>query len=358
MLDTVQRKPIDPELMAQEPLLQTDLDLEVVIQHNDLLRRLPNQTLNVARFTLVNLISNLENLIVDVLRIYYRLHPGLISRDKHFSYDDFLQLSPEDALNYAIDLKLQDFMHQSLKDWQLAFNKLFKVDLTAFSGSWEAVVEVYERRNIAVHNAGRINQIYLHKVPQSAPPPVPPGFMPVTDWAYLHRACDLYLQLGLYLINRVWAKLDPEHAQARLGGLHFLAHRAVEEQRWSDAALTFPLFRKDPALKAEPAKRVAAHLEYLLTEKRLRGLEAIRPDLYRFQHDHPDNTPRVAALISALSEDLDAFLALVDQAQFTPEELATQPFFEEFRADGRFTSLYEGFYPTVNIQIGAEEGEG
>lgn len=188
-----------------------------------------------------------------VFRIHYRLYPMQISQDRHFSLADVQSLSAQDALNYAIDQKLEGLLRQDLKTWQAEVKKQFKVDLTAFDGDWSSILEIYEWRNIFVHNGGRVNQYYLRKVPLEAQRGAQNGFYLLTDLPYLQRAMALFLRLGIYFSHSVWRHQMPEDAAGRLGVMQHVAKCVLEEGRFEDARDAYALFTRPLKLNLSAA---------------------------------------------------------------------------------------------------------
>ena len=70
----------------------------------------------------------------------------------------------EEAEKYLIDREVESIMRGGLKDWIKYFRNCIKVSLSGIDDIQEELVEVFQRRNLFVHNGGVVNAIYMRNV--------------------------------------------------------------------------------------------------------------------------------------------------------------------------------------------------
>lgn len=324
------------KLQAAVPV--PEINPQILVEHDALLLHLADHTDNVISAALMRLVIHFEALMSDVLRLYYQHHPSALPDTHRLSLNEFARLgSHEKAVQYVIDTELDQFMRGSLENWQDFFEKQFKLDLTKFGGSWEEIIELFQRRNVLVHNAGKVSRQYLYKVPKRLTSDLHHGEALFTDLAYVQRSTGLILALGLHLLNGVWESVfRREIATFRIQAISFVATKVLKAERWSETELLFQLLLEQKGLDAREA--MLARLNMLLARKRLHGMAAIQKDLDAFEYGV--TAPFFAALAYALAEDIESFLNLYPQSALTPEQLQTAPIFAEFRENPRFKALY------------------
>lgn len=335
-LNTVRTANVTPQALNDSGLSLGLVNVEALAKHQDLLMRLPNNMESVVTSGVVHLIVLFETLISDVIQLFYQRFPTALPDGHQVSLKEMREFGTVDkVIEYVIDNQIEELMRQSLEDWEKHFQKQFKLDLRQSGISWPRLQEIYQRRNLLVHNAGRVNRHYLHKVPSEARSSEQYGETLYTSLVYFQEAVQLFLSLGLYLLNGVWSKLYKDPIAARLGTFSHLATKAIMDKRWRDAQLLYQHMLDEPGLKG--SSRMVAQLNSLLAEKRLNGRAAIQPALTAFEHGITE--PKFSAVAYALADDLPAFLRIHPRTGLTPSQLKDWPVFEEFRQHADFRAL-------------------
>ncbi|WP_179087876.1 hypothetical protein, partial [Paenibacillus amylolyticus] len=104
--------------------------------------------------SLINLIVFFELLISRVLHTHITKFPEIMSiKDKTLSLEDIRKLgSFEDAEKYLIDQEVEGIMYGSLDKWYKYLTDKVKITISYFQKNKELISEIFQRRNIVVHN--------------------------------------------------------------------------------------------------------------------------------------------------------------------------------------------------------------
>lgn len=115
---------------------------------------------------LMALTSTLEWFLSKIFHIYFERLPDSIGiKEKYFSLDDLKKFKTvKDARTYLIESEVEKILRQSLEEWLKIFKERFKLTASYLTENQEKLVEIFQRRNIIVHNGGIVNSIYLSKV--------------------------------------------------------------------------------------------------------------------------------------------------------------------------------------------------
>ena len=110
-----------------------------------------------------NQVSLFEHLFFDLLKIIITNQPQSLSGKKQIDYSTIFQAeSKEELVCKLIERELNEIKYKNVSEW---FNYLYKiVSISHVSKEeLEQVAEAKASRDILVHNAGIINQIYIQK---------------------------------------------------------------------------------------------------------------------------------------------------------------------------------------------------
>lgn len=117
-----------------------------------------------AEMVLIHLFSYLEALLTDYLATIYLHRPSMMAGAG--------KIDIELALSFKSMKKMKERLAQresrkisygNIDDFDKYFRDKFNLDIRTFSG-WQELREAYFRRNVIVHNQGRINEQYLKAV--------------------------------------------------------------------------------------------------------------------------------------------------------------------------------------------------
>lgn len=124
--------------------------------------------------------------------------------------------------------------------------------------------EIYQRRNLLVHNGGTVNSIYLSKVADKYKQNLNIGDRISVSEVYLERAISLLHTTFTLIACELWKKLEPEKEDRCVVTME-LSYEYLKKEKWdiSEVASLFLFGDK----KMPIASRTAAQLNYWLSKK-------------------------------------------------------------------------------------------
>lgn len=111
------------------------------------------------RSSLISLVSIGESFLSQILHHYFDKFPGAIgATEKFFSLEQLKSFnSIDDAKICLIDAKVEEIMRDSFEDYIKFLRERIKLSLGYLDKCIPQLIEIYQRRNILVHNGGRVN---------------------------------------------------------------------------------------------------------------------------------------------------------------------------------------------------------
>jgi hypothetical protein len=108
------------------------------------------------RSALISLISSAEWFLSQVIRQHLVLHSEAGgTREKVLSLEDLRSLgSIEEAKRYLIDSRIDELMWGGFDDWFAHLTEKVKLSLGYVKENKKEIIEVFQRRNVMVHNNG------------------------------------------------------------------------------------------------------------------------------------------------------------------------------------------------------------
>lgn len=180
---------------------------------------------------LVYLVAYFEMLLGDLLRTHYALFPGKLSKEKTFKYEDILRLETVDAITQqAIADEVDTLLRSGYKDLPNAFAKRTGIDAGEVKAHSNRMIELFERRNIFVHNSGRIDSRYMKKVPNAYLKQINAreNLLLSVPSSYLNEAIEAILIVGIIISQRVWRKSSKDCKLADYALTELIFEKLVE----------------------------------------------------------------------------------------------------------------------------------
>ena len=159
--------------------------------------------------SLISALSSVEWFFSQLLHFFYDKHPESAGVQKRTMTLTELKSfgSIEDAEKYLIDIKIDEILRGNFESWINLLKSELSLGLGYLTDIMDELVEVYQRRNLFVHNGGTVNSIYLSKVDENQRKGVLLNDKLIVDKEYLDNAiCKL--QKAFILIGaELWKKL-------------------------------------------------------------------------------------------------------------------------------------------------------
>lgn len=199
-------------------------------------KTLPIQAFILRRSALITLASHFEFLITELLHSYYLLYPqALPAEERVLSLADLKELgSIEDAENYLIEKEIDSLLRDTI-DKQLDYfsSKRIKVNLEQLTTHRNRLVEIFQRRNLIVHNDGIVNKIYLSRVPKELlNEEMEIGKRLDVSEDYLNQAIETIYLSGVKLTQLCWRKWQKDSIETAESVYINLLYESLQEHQY------------------------------------------------------------------------------------------------------------------------------
>jgi hypothetical protein len=283
--------------------------------------------------SLISLLSSVEWFFAQILHYYYDKFPDSAGiNDKSLKLSDLKSFhSMKDAEKYLIDVKIEGVLRGNLESWMELLKTELNLGLGYIASMKDELIEIYQRRNLLVHNGGIINSIYITKVSENLREDSKIGSRVKVNKKYLDNSI-WKLQLAFILIGaELWKKLDPED-KGRGDILTDIVYENVLKGRWEIAEGISYFIIKDA--KMSTTDKLVAQLNNWLCKKRMNKFDSVKKDIDNA--DFSDKKEIFQLALAALREDKETFFQLLpialDSNQLNIERLEEFPILEEMRA--------------------------
>lgn len=133
---------------------------------NELSKKAPMQGRLMRQGALTTLFSHFEGVLAQLVHAYYERYPAsLPAEDRTLTLADLRLLgSVSDAEKLIVEKEVDSVLRESTEEQIAYFGKRLKIDIAAVKHLVPLLIEVSQRRNIHVHNHGKVNRQYLTAV--------------------------------------------------------------------------------------------------------------------------------------------------------------------------------------------------
>jgi hypothetical protein len=116
----------------------------------------------------LQMVTVLETFFFDLLRLLFLDNPLRLPGDKQVKWQVVTQgADRESILNYLIDIQLNELKYKRPKEWFEYLGKLVKISGPSKEES-EKFTEMKASRDVLIHNAGVVNEVYREKAATQA----------------------------------------------------------------------------------------------------------------------------------------------------------------------------------------------
>lgn len=290
----------------------------------------------------ISLISSVEWFFSQILHYYYNQFPDAASiKDKVLTLEQLKSFgSIEDAEKYLIDKKIEETIRASFDKWIKFLNETVKLKLGYLKPYKDELIEIYERRNLLVHNGGVVNSIYLSNVNEKIRTGIETGQKITVDKEYLDDSIRKLHLVFILIASELWKQLA--NADTTRGDvLTNIIYENLLKERWDIAEGLSYFVIKDEF--SDPITKTISQLNHWLCKKRKGEIEHIKKELDEANFD--DKRELYQLGLFSLREDKENFFRVLPQAldakQLNASSLEEFPIFAEMRAVDEYQKFKE-----------------
>ena len=301
----------------------------------------------------VLLVSRYDEFISNVLKIYYKAFPNKLKNpDKTISYDEIVELNSVESIKDAfIDKEIDRLLRGSHVDQIDFIDNNLKLGIKEHCTKIKDFIEITERRNIIVHNGGRVNKQYLHVCKKNdikINAKIKDGsILSVTD-EYFEQAFACVFELGLRIGQSSVRRLFPESLEyADTSLINSIGFPILESENWELSKIIFE-FAKNIPIKFVSDDR--SHRIYVINLciclKHLKK----KKDMFELinSYDWSSSGSEFQLAVNILQENYDEAENIMknfsEEEPFPDHAYQTWPLFLEFRRTENFHRAYKNIY--------------
>jgi len=307
------------------------------------------------RSALVSLTNAAEWFVCQMIHRYCKKYPdALIEKaDKApaFTFDDLKKFSTiDDARQHYVAQRIENVLRGSFDDWAKFLQSHLRLSLGYLDGCKDEIVEVFQRRNLIVHNGGIVNSIYRSNVADRFKTDAVIGKdLPITQ-QYLDHVIDMFQACFTLMALELWKNQEPAD-QTRGDVLTQVAFESICEERWITAEKLCFFGRKDARLSE--VARIRAELNYWQTLKWQGRYEEVRAEVENADYSAKDEVYQLG--LFALKSDLDALFSLADKtiqrSALGIDVFDNWPIFREMRAHAGYATFKQKHTPAETTVV-------
>jgi len=265
---------------------------------------------------LTTLVGGFELFISDLATFAFRSHPSaLVMKDATFTWDEIARHDSLESLrDQTVERFIEDLLRKSFDDWIKTFKDRFGAAVPE-SVTGLDVREVFQRRNIVVHNDSKVSHLYLDRMRGAEDLPALGDTLDISA-GYLNEAADKLVALAWHLAWSLGSRFYKSSDDYRSFELFVcnVPYRYLESERYG------AIVRQDCDHVAngvrDEANRLILRVNSWLARKRLGILtESDRSAIESWQTSYLSPQYRLAQL--ALLGQLADGLALVKEIRGT-----------------------------------------
>lgn len=319
---------------------QFQVNIDSYISHREGVEVMP-------QIFLMGLVSFYDDFLSDLLRLVLRNRPGTLS-DKTFTLTQLIEAgSIEAAKESLISREVEEIMRGSHADHIAWIDKNLKMNAKLYE-RWPELIEMFERRNLHTHAAGKISGQYL-RVCAAAGYDVSDlkvgEFLPV-DTDYFKNCVGLYLEFGMMLLQKVWRSISPSESGDAAGKLNTCCFSLIKAKRYKIASslLKFGLQQVgDQGSEITRKMMIVNYANALKLDKKVKESNSVLD-----AEDWSASKSVFQLCVAAVRDDVDAVLKLlkpcVEAEDLTLENIRDWPAFETLRGNEAFVGGFEAIF--------------
>lgn len=207
----------DQEKTIYNPSIEfnSNKELESFVKFLKNKKKIENQKEILYETTLINFTNIFEGFLQNIISSWYKTYPQLIiQNDKYFSYSDLIRYDSIEHLHDDIIVNtVRSFMNNNPSEkWISKLSKLSKqmniLENKIDKNLYDSFNEIFQKRNLIVHNNSRYDSYYVNKYPESK--------IEVDDhidisFDNIKSIMEIFCNIGYIIGYYLWYEIDVEN---------------------------------------------------------------------------------------------------------------------------------------------------
>ena len=333
---SIDRKKIDPEkneLNVKKAAIEHEKARQMIGLHNN--------------NALISVLVRFENFLNDYFVWLINKYPDKYLSEKQIKYSELLKYNYDELRSELAKEAANSIMSQPLSDWLKTFSN-HKIKLDVISKQLNEFKEIYYRRNLIVHNNGKINRQYLAGIKADGRD-YQLGKKLVTDRQYVLESISTTMII-VYGILYASLKVNKEDKDEYLEFLFSAGFEHMMEEDWSVSYFIFGLLINEECKNV--LTNTLSQINFWISCKNMGKFEQIKAEIEEVDYSAMNISVRMAKEI--LLENYEAAVPLMDEAmscEMTPDVVETGPLFIQFRKTEYYKVFKEKYADRIEQQM-------
>ncbi len=284
--------------------------------------------------TLVMLITRFEEFISNFLVVLYIMFPQKYLDKQTISFSEIIDIGIDEIKEKIILREVDEKLRASYKDWFKLFED-HKMNFSSCKKEIDSLCEIYARRNIIIHNAGRVNESYLTMVKGSL---LQIGDVAKVNGEYLENAFNT-IKCIIYKIMIEATRLLNDDKLEYLQDIFDHGFFELLNENYKVASMVFLELQNSKAIDTE--YKYLSTVNHWIAEIEINGLDSVKSQIDAFDVSVLDDQFKLAKEVLLESYD-NATLKLskmIEQNRVAVNTIEQWPLFKRYRGSWQYENL-------------------
>ena len=318
------------------------------VKARDKLELISGRSKHLYEVSLISLISSVEWFLSQILHSHFKNYPRLVTANsqKPFTYSDLEKFNTlDDAKQFLIDQKVDEIIRSDFKSWIDFLKMTLKLDLSFCELSLNFAEEVFQRRNLLVHNNGIVNNIYLNKTSSEVLQKfkLKKGSVVTIDNKYLQDSINMLESIFLCIGSIMWRKQLKEDGEISVyfETINKLAYNHMKEGRFEISEKVYFFLESDKEISIHD--ELMAKVNKWISIKQQGRFNEIKQDIVDSDFSAFEDKYVMARhiLLDEYSNAIAILKVMLKAKKISLDELKDWPLFNTLRDNAEFCTLVQ-----------------
>lgn len=287
--------------------------------------------------TLMLLLIKYEETIAGIFKYIISKFPSAYLDNKTLSYSEIMEINSkiENVKEVLLEREIDEIMRMPISDWYKILKEKHKINFDNLEEFFSEFKEIYYRRNIIVHNNGKVNVSYLNGIGKNQKENAKLGIHLSVNKDYLNRAFNLtYIMIygtifDISSINRESFRLHDS--------LHEYAFQHMIDNEWEISYYVYQNIMKKKTPATSSIDMEMWKINYWISLKNLYGIEKIREEVTAYDVSAMEGEFKIAkACLLDNFKEINALLELYLNTNIYPQSIEQWPLFIQYRKSSEY----------------------
>lgn len=294
--------------------------------------------------TLIMLITRFEEFFANLLRFLYEKYPQLYLDNQKVSFSQIKDMGIDEVRQQILFQEVDSAMREKYDQWFTILKK-HGMKFEVCEDELTDLNEIYARRNIVVHNSGKVNAIYKSLVPNSN---AEIGELLRTSEKYLNESFNTIKTL-IFIVLIESVKISDRDKGAELYSIFEMAYEELSQENYKMCKKVFTLISDSKYATADI--KLMARINSWIAKGELDGYDSIKEEVTNFDVSTLQDIFVLAKYALLLDSDKTLQFAdyLYEKEPFIGQYIVEWPLFKRFRETEQYISFTQSHTELQNI---------